>query len=178
MTKPAEDRIVAFYRHEAADHRGRTLRDIWTWDHDRLEMVHDYIQWVFPTPVRSQANPRAPFVSDATTRAFDSAPMRARLRKSLDRMLSFYGLRWRDGHAIEIDPVRFPAQAETWLHAGNHNHLRLTRIMQSLYALGLRGEAEALQRCLLDLCEGPGRDRVTPETRRFWARALQKPSFL
>lgn len=173
----ARDPLVSFYS-GGTDDRGRTLETILAWPDEELEAVHDYIQWVFPTTVRSGVNPAAPIVSDATIQAFESAPMRARLRTSLDRLLAFYGFRWRDGHRIEIDPARFPSRSETWLHPGNHNHLRLTRIMQSLYALGLRREAEALQHCLLDLCEGPVRDRVTPETRRFWARALQKPSYL
>jgi hypothetical protein len=90
-------------------------------------------------------------------------------------MLAFYGLRQvaASGGAdrIEIDPVRFPDRAANWLHPGNHNHLRLTRIMESLSALGLPAEARALQRCLLeDVCEGPGPQRVTRGTMEFWRR--------
>jgi hypothetical protein len=50
---------------------------------------------------------------------------------------------------IAMDEARFLERSRNWLRPGNHNHLRLTRIMQSLWILGLRAEAKALQRCLL-----------------------------
>jgi hypothetical protein len=91
-------------------------------------------------------------------------------------MLSFYGLRRteRAGEVgIEIDESRFADRARVWLNPGNHNHLRLTRIMQSLAALGLRAEARALQRCLVtDVYEGPGAGQITPDTREYWTDAL------
>lgn len=39
--------LVRFYR-GGADDRGRTLEQILAWDRDRLEAVHDDIQWIFP----------------------------------------------------------------------------------------------------------------------------------
>ena len=50
---PIIDPVVAFYRLEAPDARGRMLHDIWRWDSARLETVHDYIQWLFPLDVPS-----------------------------------------------------------------------------------------------------------------------------
>ena len=162
------DAVVGFYS-GGRDAAGRTLGEILAWDDDRLEMVHDYIQWVFPTRQPSGVNPFAPLVTGATARAFaaDEA-LRDRLRRALDRMLAFYGLT-RRAERIEIDAARFPARARTWLNPGNHNHLRLTRIMDSLSALGLRDDALALKRCLLeDVCAGPGAGRVTERTLEFW----------
>jgi len=168
MPRTGSDPIVAFYS-GGRDAEGRTLDQILAWDNGRLEAVHDYIQWVFPTSQPSGVNPLAPLVTGATIRAFEEdAALRARLRGAFDRMLVFYGLRW-NGDRVEIDAQRFPDRARVWLHPGNHNHLRLTRIMQSLAALGLRPEALALQRCLLeDVCTGPGASRVSPRTLEFW----------
>ena len=74
---------------------------------------------------------------------------------------------------VEIDPERFERRAADWLEPGNHNHLRLTRIMQSLASLGLAAEARGLQRCLLeDIAPGPGRGRITSDTLRFWSSAV------
>lgn len=168
MPTKNSDAVVAFYS-GGRDAAGRTLEEILAWDDERLEMVHDYIQWVFPTRQPSGVNPFAPLVTGSTARAFaaDEA-LRDRLRRALDRMLAFYGLTRRAGR-IEIDAARFPARARTWLNPGNHNHLRLTRIMDSLSALGLRDEAIALKRCLLeDVCAGPGAGRVTERTLEFW----------
>ena len=166
------DPIVSFYS-GGTDDRGRTLDAILAWSDDRLEAVHDYIQWVFPTRAPSGVNPFAPLVTADTTAGFESPDLRARLRRSLDRMLAFYGLRRTTdvagASAIMVDPVRFEARAAQWLTPGNHNHLRLTRIMQSLAALGLEPEARALQRCLLtDIAEGAGRGRITPATLGYW----------
>jgi Opioid growth factor receptor (OGFr) conserved region len=171
-----DDPIVAFYS-GGRDDRHRTLDEILGWPDDRLEAVHDYIQWLFPDRRRSPVNPSAPVVTDSTTRAFAArADLRERLAASLDRMLAFYGLgraRNPDGTVhIALDAASFPRQSSNWLRPGNHNHLRLTRIMQSLTLLGLAGEAKALQRCLLDdVAGGPGGNRITPDTIAFWQAA-------
>ncbi len=164
------DSIVDFYS-GGTDNRGRTLAQILAWSDGELEAVHDYIQWMFPTIQPSGVNPYAPLVTAGTIRTFEERPeLRDALRRSLDRMLAFYGLR-REDHTgrIVIDEKRFADRARTWLHPYNHNHLRLTRIMDSLAALGLREEAKALQQCLKDIYEGIGRGRVTAETYRYWS---------
>ena len=167
------DAAVSFYS-GGPDDAGRTLAEIVAWDNDRLEAVHDYIQWVFPTRQRSGVNPSAPLITDATVGAFEQdTALRDRLRQSLDRMLVFYGLAW-SGDRIVIDGARFPARARVWLRPWNHNHLRLTRILDSLATLGLTAEAQALQRCLLDdICKGPGAGAVSAETADFWRLAVQ-----
>jgi hypothetical protein len=166
------DPIVEFFS-GGVDGEGRRLADMLGWDDDRLERVHDYIQWVFPTRQPSGVNPFAPLVTEATVVAFAADPLLStRLREALDRMLRFYGLR-RNGERIEIDPARFADRARTWLHAGNHNHLRLTRIMESVATLGLPDDARALQRCLLDdVAGGAGGGRISPRTLEFWRRAV------
>ncbi|HEX5473721.1 MAG TPA: opioid growth factor receptor-related protein [Vicinamibacterales bacterium] len=167
----AQDAVVAFYS-GGPDHRRRTLDQILSWTDEGLESVHDYVQWVFPTRQPSGVNPHAPLVTDATVRAFsDSADLRARLRQAFRRMLLFYGLRFDPDGAIGADPERFASRARVWLHPGNHNHLRLTRIMESLSTLGLRDDALALQRCLI---EAVARDHggVSHATLKFWARAI------
>lgn len=173
-----EDRVVSFYS-GGVDNRGRTLAGILAWPDDQLEAVHDYIQWMFPTVAPSGVNPSAPLVTDRTIAACAASPeLRHALRRSLDRMLSFYGLR-RDTDPsgavrIRIDRPHFDDRAREWLRPGNHNHLRLTRIMQSLSALGLAAEARALQRCLVtDVYEGPGRNRITDDTVGFWMAAVR-----
>jgi hypothetical protein len=172
----AGDRIVAFYS-GGVDDRGRRLHEIQVWSDRDLEEVHDYIQWLFPTVQPSAVNPTAPLVTQETRDRFEQdAGLRDELRRSLDRLLAFYGLRRNStGTAprIDIDPAAFERRADDWLSPGNHNHLRLTRIMQSLASLGLAAEAQALRRCLVeDIAPGPGRGRISNETLRFWSIAL------
>ena len=170
VTAADADPVVAFYA-GAPDDRERTLDQILAWDDRRLEAVHDYIQWVFPTRQPSGVNPVAPLVTAATARAFAAhAGFRERLRTSLDRMLAFYGLRRSPEGRVEIDPDWFDDRAAVWLHPGNHNHLRLTRILDSLAALGLGEEAAALRRCLVeDVAAIPG--GASARTVEFWRRA-------
>lgn len=166
------DPIIDFYS-GGRDAAGRTLSEILSWSDERLEAVHDYIQWLFPTREPSGVNPLAPLVTDATAAAFAAdAVLRDRLRLALDRMLVFYGLR-RKGPRIEIDPSGFPLRSRVWLRPGNHNHLRLTRLLHSLAVLGLRDDALALRRCLLDdVCAGPDGGNVSKRTAEFWRAAV------
>src|SRR4051812_48445824 len=113
MSAEPSDPIVMFYA-GGRDGAGRTLADILAWNDERLERVHDYVQWVFPTRQPSGVNPLAPLVTAVTSRAFaGDAALRGRLRASLDRMLTFYGLR-RAGSRIEIDDDQFPARSANW----------------------------------------------------------------
>jgi hypothetical protein len=173
MTMRGDDPVIAFYS-GARDDRGRTLDQVLAWDDERLEAIHDYIQWVFPTRQPSGVNPFAPLVTASTEAAFAANPnLRDALGRALDRMLRFYGLCRSPGGRIETDPQAFERRARVWLHAGNHNHLRLTRIMDSLSSLGRRDDALALQRCLLeDVCGGAGARHVTARTAEFWRTAV------
>jgi hypothetical protein len=106
-----EDPIVRFYS-GGVDDRGRTLDDILAASDRELEAAHDCIQWLFPTSGRSRFNPGAPLVTGDTAGAFESRPeLRDRLRRALDRMLAFYGLRRKPageaGSEIVIDDARF-----------------------------------------------------------------------
>lgn len=168
-------RIVAFYEGEAPDDRGRRLNEILQFDDDRLEDVHDFIQWLFPLPERSGANPSAPILDDAAVEAFRARPeLRAALRRSLDRMLGFYGLEW-SGERIVKSPS-FAQRSGNWLHAGNHNHLRLTRMLRSLFLLGEAQAAKALFDFLAEIYDEEhqtGRNRISDRTFNFWQSALK-----
>lgn len=169
---PPTHPLVAFYRDGAPDDDNRTLAQILGWDDHRLEAIHDYIQWLFPLPERSGANPSAPTLDDATITAFRSTPiMRDRLRQAFLRMLRFYGLLWTDGPAPTVDrAANFAIRSQDWLWSMNHNHLRLTRILRSLRLLGLEGESAALFRALERIHqEFPG--RITARTFEYWRAA-------
>ena len=160
--------IVRFYRDNAVDDRGRTLDAILAWDDIRLEAVHDYIQWLFPLDEPSRFNPSAPLLTPGDRAAFRQPEPAANLRRALERMLAFYGLalqptmpprvtrsdQWRDRSAV-------------WLHAGNHNLLRLTRMIRSLALLGQPELARALYDALRRECEG----HVSAVTLEYWKEA-------
>src|SRR5947209_15931 len=167
-----DDRLMRFFA-GGVDDEGRTFDEIMGWDDARLEMVHDYIQWIFPLPERSGANPSAPVLDAGTIAAIrGSAAMKDRLREAFLRMLAFYGFALEGDRVVE--GPRFAAASRNWLQAGNHNHLRLTRMLRSLRVLGLEREAAVLWDALGGLYEretAAGRPKITPETLAFWEQA-------
>ena len=166
--------LVLFYREEGTDRRGRRLADILAWDDERLEMVHDYVQWLFPLPEPSGFNPHAPRLSHADQAAFTGDPaLRARLLAAFRRMLAFYGLALDDGDppTVRPDPGR-PGRIPAWLRPGDHNLLRVTRILRSLTLLGLRPYAEAFLAALLDAHASGTVPPVNPVTLRYWRDAV------
>jgi hypothetical protein len=171
------DNLVAFYRGERADNVGRHLDDIWEWTPAQLESTHDYIQWLFPLDQPSQVNPSAPVVTPEARRAFEwDDTMRDRLMRSFWLMLKFYGLEHQDtpdGPVVKRG-ADFTARAQVWLQPGNHNHLRLTRIMKSLRLLGLEFESHALYVCLESIREDEGRTAISAETAGYWRDAAAK----
>ena len=169
----AVDPLLRFYGLESGDARGRSLTEIWGWDDERLEQVHDYIQWLFPLREPSAFNPGAPVLTRAAIDEFLTNPvLRDRLRRSFERMLRFYGLRAAGAAGtLRVEPsASFASRSAGWLRPGDHNHLRLTRILTSLRLLGLEEESRALAGCLRALAAAhPG--AVSQVTLEYWRQA-------
>ncbi|SMY22272.1 unnamed protein product [Zymoseptoria tritici ST99CH_1A5] len=187
--------IARFYgTEEAKDLEGRTLSQILRFDDEKLERSHDYIQNLFPLPERSPVNPDAPLLDQATRSAFLYSPVRNHLRAQLleafKRMAAFYGFTLdtndtTDNHdaaktAISyryaITPsLNFFANArQTWLTRGDHNHLRITRIIRCLRILGLEPVALAFYQALID----NSGDVVSARSKMYWQRAAERPLHL
>jgi hypothetical protein len=165
--------IVDFYRGTGTDHRGRSLEGVWSFSFAELEAVHDFIQWLFPTAKPSAFNPWAPVLDERSIAELGAIPdLTARLHRSLDLMLAFYGLeRSTAGNEPAIhDASTIEERGPRWWGAGNHNHLRLTRIIDSLRLLGLGGDAAALERCLQAL-RREHTTGISEATARYWAAA-------
>jgi hypothetical protein len=172
----ADDRLTRFFA-GGQDDLGRTYDEILLWDDERLERVHDYIQWIFPLPERSGANPSAPVLTQASISAVRSTPqMQQRLRAAYLRLMEFYGFQSAGGRVVQSPG--FSAVSTNWLYAGNHNHLRLTRMLRSMRLLGLEREAESLWDALRQLYQSErssGRRSITDETFALWKRAATEP---
>ena len=169
-----DSQVVSFYRGLGTDHRGRTLAQILEWDDDALEEVHDYIQWLFPLDAPSGASRHAPVLTAADVDAFRrDATVTENLRRSLVRMLAFYGFELIDrDDAPRVAPARdWEDRAGVWLHPHNHNYLRLTRMMKSLGLLGLAAYARALRDALLTESGLIGRDVIGSTTLQYWKDA-------
>jgi hypothetical protein len=166
--------FVAFYLGQAPDHLGRTLEDILRWNDDKLEAGHDYIHVLFPLLEPSAHIPTAPVLDAATLEEFRKNPIiQKNLLRAFGVMLRFYGFQL-DGTRRAVSPaVDFQSKAGNWLFVGDHNHLRITRILKCLSACGLDDYAAGFLRALLAVAE-PG--RVSEETIGYWKRAVAAPS--
>jgi hypothetical protein len=163
--------LIDFYRGTGTDTEGRRLDDILAWGDGRLEAVHDFIQWLFPLPEPSRFNPDAPLLTPEDVAAFGKDPaLRASLRRSFERVLTFLGLaRTADGEVVE-GPNFARRAAGVWDYP-NHNWLRVTRILRSLHLLGLEVEAIALYRRLEDF-HGRRRFPIGDDTFQYWTDAV------
>ncbi len=167
--------LLAFYTRDGRDVQGRSHAEILGWSDALLEAVHDYIQWLFPLPEPSGANPRAPLLTPGVLgalRASDEA--HRRLHAAWLRMLHFYGL--AAGLEGEVVPgPGFAQRARNWLTPYNHNHLRLTRMLRSLHLLGLEAESARLFAALRLIYEEESRGgrRISAETFRYWQQATR-----
>lgn len=127
-------RWLEFYRGAGPDSSGRLLSQILAWDDERLESVHDFIQWLFPLPEPSLFNPDAPILTEAEmVAARGDQVIQSNLKLAIQRMRRFYGLTPETEHL-----------PKSWLRPADHNHLRLTRILRSLRLLGRPADAQHL----------------------------------
>ncbi len=175
----ANQRLIDFYRGEGNDAAGRTIAQVLAFDHRRLEGVHDFIQWLFPTAAASQFNANAPLLDDETAAVFRSDELiRERMQEALGVMLEFYGLHLHVG--VDAVVVRrganYAARRGNWQNVApgmvNHNMLRITRILESLTQVGMAEYAVALYGCLADIArEEP--ERIPARTQKFWQQAVQ-----
>jgi hypothetical protein len=164
--------LIEFYRGTGKDSEGRRLDAILAWDDGRLEEVHDFIQWLFPLPEPSRFNPDAPLLTAEDIAAFRQDPaLRKNLRRSFERILSFLGLAETAGGEVIEGPNMAARAPDVW-HYPNHNWLRITRILRSLYLLGLEAEVRALYRRLADF-HGRHRFPIGDVTFRYWSCAIR-----
>ena len=169
-------KCVAFYRGDGRDHRERSLSDVQQFDFYELEFSHDYIQWLFPLPEPSGANASAPLLSNDDISRFQADELlRRRLVQSFELMLDFFGLELagtRDGGPVSVRRAsHFDERSRAWLRAGNHNFLRISRILRSLTLLGCASYASAFLECLEGIY-GENPEAIGTTTIGYWRRAV------
>jgi hypothetical protein len=167
-------RLPDFYSGRSPDCHGRYVHDLQSQSFDDLESVHDYIQWMFPLSEPSAYNENAPLLSPSDIATFRrDERLRCALLQSFAVMLKFYGidLTERDGFVRMTSAPTFPSRSKIWLHPGNHNFLRITRILRSLCLLGCRNHATALFEWLRTLY-AKFAPVIGEETFEYWSRAI------
>lgn len=89
-------------------------------------------------------------------------------------MLKFYGFEYTTvskGIVINFSE-EWKARKKNWLSKGNHNHLRITRILASMRILGLFDYSKAFFKVLSKLYySDEGAESISKESFEFWKRA-------
>jgi len=143
------DYLLDFYRGTGTDIEGRSLEKILAFSLDKKESAHDYIQWLFPIDASSQFNMRAPVLNHVLIAEMKKDPQVINnMKRSFHSMLEFYGLGYDEKKHEVYKLDSFETRAKVWLTSGNHNFLRITRILHSLNLMGLHDEAAAFYKCL------------------------------
>jgi Opioid growth factor receptor (OGFr) conserved region len=129
--------MLDFFEGRLRISQGFTISDILDYSDFELETDHRYIQWLFPNRKPSRFNPNAPLLTrDAVTKMKSSALAIEAFGQSLQMMVGFYK---RNDH---------------WLCESNHNHLRISRIIEATnFILGSASAASFLERIELRITE-------------------------
>jgi len=113
--------LIEFYIGNGTNNSGKTFGDIMLMSNGELENTHDYIQWIFPTYTPSQCVEGSPVLDDYTVDYLASREdFSLRFNNAIKLMVEFW-----DVNQPMIAGPRF------WATAGNHNHKRMTRFIES-----------------------------------------------
>lgn len=155
--------LIDFYRDGFPNSSGDTLQSIIEWDDDSWESCHHFIQWVFPLDEPSQYNPNAPLLTEEDIEEFkNSEVIKSNIGKVLNRAKWFLGF---------YDDVR-----PHWFEVGDHNMLRITRILRFLNLIGNSFEMMKIYSWLTRL-DSAYPYIVSDETIDYWMKAVNGPNF-
>jgi hypothetical protein len=145
--------ILDFLEGHGVDGAGRRISEVLAFGLGALESHHDYIQWLFPLTEPSGAVPGSPVLDAQDVAAIKASPKaQANLAAAQRRMDWFY--EWTDH----------------WLQAGDHNHLRITRIIKSVRLLVGDGQADQFRSRLLSKVQRL-KVKIPEPTLRYWRAA-------
>lgn len=166
--------IIAFYKNEEPNVDGLTLDEILHADDNFLEQNHAWVQWAFPLEKPSAFNPTAPILNPASIAEIRKDQIiKGNFFRAVDRVLSFYGLHRNPEGKIERAP-HFAQASKNWLNAGNHNFLRITRIIHSskLMLNPALGTSKELFNIMEDIYLNEGKGIITEPTYQIWKNAV------
>jgi len=172
--------IIQWYKNNIPDDQGRYLSDIMKKDDDWLESTHDYIQLLFPNKEPSMFNPNAPLLTNSVIEEFNTDNvLKLKVQRSFERMMKFYKidvdsyndfLYNRNNCILQEGKFLLP-----WWVESKHNHLRLTRILNTLNAFDMKYELHYLYNILMQIHEHcwhwHEKSWFSTETLEYWQKA-------
>ena len=159
------DFFIDFFQNKITNIDGLKYNDILNYDNKKLEDRHNYIQYLFPLPVKSKYNPDAPVIDQIfINEAIINMKIRKNIIKSFLRMLNFYGY----SYSVKPFDIIDKGEYKQWLSRGNHNYLRITRILKFLMLVGMELLAYKFVEQLCKL-----RDKTDEDSFNFWIKTIK-----
>ena len=131
--------IVFFLEGKHPDYKLRYLSDIWNYNDDKMESVHDYIQWVFPLDTASAYVSHAPVLIDEEIDEITQSEL------ALNNLIK-----------SKIWFMNFLKRSDRWLLPNNHNQKRISRMIRSLRLLHIDCEANLCLNEIIELAKNKG----------------------
>lgn len=146
--------LAQFLQGIGPDGQGRLHADILQFSDEELEDVHDYIQWLFPLREKSMAVFGSPYLED------DTMVQVLRRGEAVQKNMEL-ALAWMK---------QFYTENDHWLQQGDHNHLRITRILKSVSLLGSREQAQDFYDIIMQRVKET--QPVSEESLQYWRESI------
>ncbi len=129
--------IDDFLKGNEPDIYKRYLKDIWMMSDDQIENKHNFIQWIFPLNVKSNAVPSSPILTKKEIICIKKSEI---VQKNIKKSAEWF--------------LKFLSSNSYWICQNNHNHYRITRVIKSLRLIHSNEEAEKFKNSIMNLIQG------------------------
>lgn len=132
-----------------------------------FELSHNYIQWLFPLREKSNFAHSIPLTDEMVDYIKSNETILNNIKLSFIKMLEFYGFSYANN---EIIPVMSKKEMIIrWMNRGNHNFLRITRILGCLSIVGYDNLAKKWLQVLEELTKDLS---YTEDSKVYWRDAV------
>ena len=142
--------IDDFLKGNKPDIHKRYLKDIWMMSDDQIENKHNFIQWIFPLNVKSNAVPSSPILTKKEIICIKKSEI---VQKNIKKSAEWF--------------LKFLSSNSYWICQNNHNHLRITRAIKSLRLIHSNEEAEKFKNSVMDLIQG-NENKINLTSLKYW----------
>lgn len=160
QNQPTAEEIINYLSGKGTDAYERTYRETLEWSDVDLERCHSQVQWVFPLHEESRHADVYPVL---TPEIVDLA------KKSPDILYNLVDAKRRFQDFFGIGEQEDRQKQRKWCRNGNHNLLRVTRIIRSLRLFGLDEEAREFYDMVWEVGDRLG---ISAITINYWDRAM------
>jgi len=152
--------IIDFLRGIIPDYKGRMHEDLIRFSDVEMERCHDQCQWLFPLHEESKFADTYPIITKEVVELSEEYPeVNSNIMKASRRMRLFLGIRPFDNIERQRD----------WLEDGNHNLLRVTRVIRCLRLFNMVEQAVGFYN---DVYSTSLYFDISPMTYDYWSKAL------